>query len=191
MAPQRFNRQDLVATPWKNGAGLTREIVCEPAGSDMSSFDWRMSIAHIGQDGPFSLFPGVDRVITLLEGAGMRLLGQAAGLDHRLDQPLQPFAFAGDVALQGHLLGGECHDFNVMTRRGRCQAKVRVCRSATSLPAASAGLLMAVTGRWHANRESLLPGQGLWWRQPGPAWKVDNQDREAALLAVSIEPSHT
>lgn len=60
--------------PWKNGGGMTRELVCQPPDADMDSFDWRVSIAHIASDGPFSSFSGVDRIITLLSGGGVHLL---------------------------------------------------------------------------------------------------------------------
>ncbi len=62
----RFDRATLPATPWKNGGGVTREIVCQPPGAGLAAFDWRVSIATIASDGPFSLFAGIDRVITLL-----------------------------------------------------------------------------------------------------------------------------
>ena len=59
----RFALADLSPTPWKNGGGSTREIVCRPPGAGMDSFEWRVSIATIAQSGPFSVFAGVDRVI--------------------------------------------------------------------------------------------------------------------------------
>ena len=72
----RFDREHLPCVPWKNGGGVTREIVCYPAGADIQSFEWRMSIAEVARDGPFSDFSGIDRVITLLSGNGIRLVSQ-------------------------------------------------------------------------------------------------------------------
>ena len=89
----RFHRSALPAQPWKNGGGVTREVLCLPEGSGFERFDWRVSIAHIASSGPFSSFPGVDRVITLLEGAGVHLRSADGAIDHRLDTPLAPFAF--------------------------------------------------------------------------------------------------
>jgi environmental stress-induced protein Ves len=83
--------------PWKNGGGVTREIVCQPPGAGMDSFDWRVSIAHIASDGPFSAFPGIDRVITLLKGGGVHLSSADGQVNHRLGTPLAPFAFAGEA----------------------------------------------------------------------------------------------
>lgn len=196
-----FDRQQLPATPWKNGGGVTREIVCQPPGAGMDSFDWRVSIAHIASDGPFSRFEQVDRVITLLEGAGVRLRSSDGALDHRLDQPWEPFAFAGEAPVQGELIAGDCHDFNVMTRRGRCRARVVVYREAGTLPTTGAGLVMALAGRWQLARAAAAPGigasaawtlsanQGLWWQDGGGPrdLRPEVQGGPVALLAVSIE----
>lgn len=188
MAVTRFDRASLSAMPWKNGGGVTREIVCQPPGAGMERFDWRVSIAHIASDGPFSAFPGVDRVITLLEGEGVRLLASDGSFDHRLDTPLAPFVFAGESPVLGTLLAGDCHDFNVMTRREVCRAAVRVCRSAVDAVAASAGVLLAVHGHWRADVHALVPGEGLWWDDPGERrWVLSSDDDGAALLAVTIE----
>lgn len=188
MFMHRFDRATLPAMPWKNGGGVTREIVCQPPGADMSGFDWRVSIAHIASDGPFSVFAGVDRVITLLEGAGVRLQSTDGAFDHRLDQPLAPFAFAGEAPVQASLLHGDCHDFNVMTRRDACRAEVQVCRANDDLPSADAGLLMAVQGAWQIAQDTLAPGQGLWWQGQALRWPVRTTAPDAALLVVLIHP---
>jgi environmental stress-induced protein Ves len=199
MSHHRFDRRTLTATPWKNGGGVTREIVCQPAGADMHMFDWRVSIAHIDGDGPFSRFEGVDRVITLLEGAGVRLQSSDGRLDHRVDhplyQPLTPFVFAGEAPVMGTLLDGPCVDFNVMTRRNTCRATVAVCHGATAV-SAPAGLLMAVFGHWQAGDQTLAPGQGLWWNHGDLSWDLwcrqgsdlGHDLGSKALVAVSILP---
>ena len=115
---QRFDLNQIAASPWKNGGGSTREIACWPPGAGMEAFGWRISVATIDQPGPFSAFAGVDRQIMLLDGDGVHLRGE--GIDHVLDARWQPFAFSGDVALGCSLLGGTSTDFNVMARRGRC-----------------------------------------------------------------------
>ena len=66
--------QDAYETrPWKNGKGLTTEIYRSSTGADQGDFDIRISLAPITEDGPFSPFPGADRRITLIEGAGLDL----------------------------------------------------------------------------------------------------------------------
>ncbi|MDA7419063.1 HutD family protein [Xenophilus arseniciresistens] len=185
LMPQRFAVDALPATPWKNGGGSTREIACWPQGAGFEGFDWRVSIATIAASGPFSRFAGVDRIITLLDGPGVHMQGE--GVDHRLDTPLAPFAFSGDVAIEGTLLGGVgCSDFNVMTRRGRLRAQVQVLRGAADLAPAPHGLLLAWQGDWRAGDQALAQGQGLWWADAPAGWRLqeDEGNAPAALLAV-------
>jgi environmental stress-induced protein Ves len=101
--------------PWKNGGGQTAEIAVSPAGAGFGDFDWRISTAIVATDGPFSCFPEVDRVLTVIEGGAMRL--QVAGQVHLLDAASPPLAFAGEAPCTAELLAGPLLDFNVMTRR--------------------------------------------------------------------------
>ncbi len=48
--------------PWANGRGMTRELIRDPDGK------WRLSVADLEQDAPFSAFPGVDRLFILVAG---------------------------------------------------------------------------------------------------------------------------
>lgn len=100
---------------WKNGAGWTTEIAAGPAGTD--AFDWRVSVAEIDADSEFSRFPGIDRTLTVLEGAGIELHvdGSEPVL---LNERGRPHAFPGDAAARCRVLAGPTRDFNVMTRRG-------------------------------------------------------------------------
>lgn len=104
---------------WKNGGGLTREILVWP-GADWSL---RLSMATVGSDGPFSVFEGVDRTLTVLTGEGVDLT--VAGQQTRL-LPDLPFAFPGDAETSSRLIGGTVTDFNVMTRRARLTHHVEV-----------------------------------------------------------------
>ncbi|MGI4858448.1 MAG: HutD/Ves family protein, partial [Janthinobacterium lividum] len=70
----------LAPVAWKNGGGTTSEIAVWPRAASFDAFVWRVSVAEIAQDGAFSDFPGVDRTIVLLSGAGMDLEGGPAAL---------------------------------------------------------------------------------------------------------------
>lgn len=98
---------------WKNGAGWTREIVRTPETGD---WDWRLSIAEIEQDGPFSVFPGIDRELVLIRGNGLRLRF-SDGEVRELQPPHARLRFAGERAARSELLDGPTHDFNLMWRR--------------------------------------------------------------------------
>ena len=183
----RFERAGLPVRPWKNGGGVTREIVSWPVGSSVRDFDWRVSIAHIASSGAFSTFPGVDRVITLLEGSGVKLHSVDNTVNHRLDQPMRPFAFAGDKPVQANLLGPDCHDFNVMTRRAVCSASVQVISGNTALPTPAQGLFFCNGGHWLVNAHKLALGEGLWWHDGPRTWTLKPDSEQASLLAVLIQ----
>lgn len=106
------------AMPWKNGGGTTVEIVAWPQGAGMDEFDWRLSMATVSADGPFSLFPGIDRTLAVLDGEGIALAidGDAA---IALTPESQPLPFPADRAATARLIGGPVLDLNIMTRRGR------------------------------------------------------------------------
>jgi environmental stress-induced protein Ves len=112
---------DLVATPWKNGGGVTREIIAWPPGSDLTNFACRVSMAEVSEGGPFSVFPGVDRILTVLEGA---LTLDLPDREAHLDAASEPFAFPGDIAVSARTPATRVTDFNVMTRRGEASARV-------------------------------------------------------------------
>jgi environmental stress-induced protein Ves len=179
-----FATAKLPFTMWKNGGGMTREIVCQPPGAD--AFDWRVSIAHIAKDGPFSAFPGIDRVITLLEGGGVRLRSKDGTIDHKLENPLQPFAFAGEAVIDSSLLLGACDDFNVMTRRDTWRAEVSIFRQAVTLPASQGGVVLALRGDWRVAQEAVRPRAGVWWQGKTAGLSLESRSAHGILLAVTF-----
>jgi len=118
---------DYRSMPWKNGGGRTTEIAAYPPGATLDTFLCRVSLADVERDGPFSPFPGIDRTIVLLDGAGMRLHGIAR--ETELTTPFAPHAFSGDEAIDCTLVAGPVRDFNAMFRRGRARGSVAVARA--------------------------------------------------------------
>ena len=159
---QRIDVHALPTQRWKNGAGTTREVARGPADADFDDFDWRISLAEIERDAPFSAFPGIDRCIVLLQGAGMDLLGESGGTVQTL-KGMVPWTFDGERALAARLTGGPCSDFNVMTRRGRWRADVRVLHGAAAVASGHVTLLLAVEGTWQVGKEAIEPMQALLW----------------------------
>ena len=111
LAPAEYKR-----TAWKNGGGTTTELAISPENATFSDFLWRVSIAEVEADGPFSLFPGCERAIMLIEGAGMTLDAGDYG-SITLLEPLQSQSFSGDWPIFGRLVSGPVRDFNLMVRR--------------------------------------------------------------------------
>ncbi|MBB3066137.1 HutD/Ves family protein [Limibacillus halophilus] len=108
--------------PWKNGGGITREIAAFPEGADLADFEWRISMADVASDGPFSRFEGVDRTLCVLEGSiELTLQGGKAVV---LDPNSAPLGFPADEDVVARLPGGPVRDFNVMTRRKAAKHRV-------------------------------------------------------------------
>jgi len=110
---------------WKNGAGWTSEIlkVHDKDDRDSNDWDWRLSIAEIETDAPFSVFPGVERELVLLSGNGLRLRFDDGSV-HELLPPHDKLRFAGERVVVGELLDGATRDFNLMWKRDRCRAQL-------------------------------------------------------------------
>jgi len=104
--------------PWKNGKGETVEIAVFPPGASMDVFEWRISMASVANDGAFSLFPEIDRTLSILSGQGMSLTIDAAA-PVLLTMESDPLRFAADVPVDATLVDGAITDLNVMARRGR------------------------------------------------------------------------
>ena len=115
-----LRHRDRVAGPWANGGGITYEVLRSPEGG--ADFDWRVSIAEVASDGPFSPHPGVDRVLILLRGA-MDL--EIDGVSHEVSR-FSPIEFAGESYVASRLAQGPTMDLNVMTRRGRATSQVEL-----------------------------------------------------------------
>jgi hypothetical protein len=120
---------DYTVQPWKNGLGTTIELWRRERDGQLLV---RLSRAAVVEDGPFSVFPGIERNLTVLSGPGFRLTG--GGLDVRC-KPLVPVAFAGDVALHATgTMGQPSDDFNVMTARALPRPEVLLAQN-DNLPA--------------------------------------------------------
>lgn len=119
---------DFTAMPWANGKGVTLELA--RANDAEGRMLWRLSRAKVVEEGPFSLFPGVERNLTVLTGPGFDLVGE--GL-HLAARPLVPVAFAGDVLVRAVSVGAPSDDFNVMTARALPRPEVRVLTAAERL----------------------------------------------------------
>ena len=109
---------NLSPVSWKNGGGSTTEIAVFPPDAGFDEFDWRVSLATISADGPFSLFPGVERTLVLVEGHGMTL--DIDGEPTLVSKADPVAAFDGESRVEAKLNRGPSTDFNVMTRLDRC-----------------------------------------------------------------------
>ncbi len=168
-----LRRESYRRVPWRNGAGETEEIALCAAPDGSGDFDWRISMAPVLTAGPFSEFPAIDRILTVIEGAGLRLEWTDGGLEGGLDcLPGKPVPFPGDRPCKASLLGGPIVDLNVMTRRGRWQASVRKTSELTRQPTAAHHLIFALDGpvgaRVDGTEVALSEKDTLWLSAPFP-----------------------
>lgn len=198
---------DLVASPWKNGGGVTREIAAEfaPVSADTVAHDvafaWRVSVADVAQAGPFSRFAGVDRTLVLLEGAGMLLDEHDAGganvlSTHALTRVLDIARFDGAASIDARLVDGATRDFNLMVRRDVAHGSLEVWREAGShrIPAQTDTVLLY--GAQGVTRARVGEGDndGEWIAlETGDTLRIDfaqhveiETQGEGALLAITL-----
>jgi len=165
--------------PWRNGGGSTLEIATGPAMATLDDFAWRASIATIARDGPFSAFPGVDRTLVLLAGAGMRLT--IAERVVVLDALYAAVSFRGDDGSACALLDGTTRDFNFMWRRAAGAAQVQVIEQACRLGPADAVVCHAAEAAWTCACDG-ASGVAV---QAGHTWIAEGAD---AACGVSLAP---
>ena len=149
---------DYRTMPWANGRGTTVELLRED-GPDGLLF--RLSMASVIEDGPFSVFPGIERNLTVILGPGFRLDGPGLSLPCK---PLVPLAFAGDLPLQAAGTGMIASvDFNVMSARALPRPDVAVHHAPVTLPAGGTLYLFAldpgVINGMHVQRHDLVTSQ--------------------------------
>ena len=112
--------------PWKNGGGDKVGIALSPADDRRAGIERRGSMATLPNPPPFSIFPGIDRTLAILNGNGMTLdiEGRAPAL---LTTASNPLAFPADIPVAARLQDGAITDLNVMTRRaGLVHTLVRI-----------------------------------------------------------------
>lgn len=159
---------DCPPSPWKNGGGSTRQLLIHPAGASLDDFLYRISVADVASDGPFSHFPGVDRSLAILQGEGITL--------HHGDQPFAtlqtgqpPLAFDGELPLNSTRLNGPVRDFNVMSRRSAAQhdcqqQQLAAGRHALTMPACS--MLFVADGQLRIGSTLLQAMDAVWLEAP-------------------------
>ena len=113
---------DYITVPWKNGGGVTREILRVPP--EPTPFDWRLSLATIAAGGPFSAFEGYDRTLVLVRGAGVELNFARHG-GSKLTAPGQSVSFDGAWQTSCILLDGPSTDLNLIVSRQRSEYSSR------------------------------------------------------------------
>ena len=181
-APTVVRVADIAPAPWRNGGGVTRELLAWP-----DRHDWllRVSVADIHASGPFSAYPGVDRWFAVLEGGAVCL--ETAGAEPRelTAAQLALHAFSGDALTHCTALGSTTRDFNLMARRSRLRLRQQPLRERPGLETRAEGVglfvVQATEVREEAGPVCQLPDMALaWWPNP-----------QRALLSLDVGSART
>ncbi|MBV2181793.1 MAG: HutD family protein [Castellaniella sp.] len=153
--------QELQPTPWKNGGGVTRQIVIHPADASADDFIWRISAADVASAGPFSHWEDIDRILVLTEGGPMRLIRTDTGRETLLEAGTRLY-FAGETPYTAELPAGPVRDFNLMLRRKQAHGCVDMRSGHQKLPLRPGDtILHCVQGRYQADLPAHLGGRRI------------------------------
>ncbi|HBN29799.1 MAG: HutD family protein [Rhodobacterales bacterium] len=171
---------EFQTAPWKNGGGITHEIA---KAEDAQGLIWRLSIAEVASDGPFSAFVGLSRILTVIEGSGLVLDTPDGPLVAEL---LKPLAFSGDLPVTSRMVDGPIRDFNVIYDAARVRAKVAVLRGPQMQDFAGEPLaVLALGGRVLIDGKRVAPGEvGL----VDAGQRGMNIASDVAVLVVQLTP---
>jgi environmental stress-induced protein Ves len=177
-----LSSRDYKRMSWKNGGGITTELLLEP--KDDGAALWRLSIAEVTKSGPFSDFSGYMRTIMLIEGPGF-VLDFAGHPSKRLDRRYEPFPFDGGWKTDCTLIDGPVRDFNLMVSREGGPASLTVAtleRGGTSIEPAPTVIFHALEGDLSVSSHGLAQGDTL--RIDAPILPLSLDAQEAATVAV-------
>ena len=97
--------------PWANGRGTSYEV----ARSGGSDWIWRVAIAPVVEQGPFSILPGVDRQLVVMDEAPLEVT--VDGVTCLVGQG-EMASFAGESDVVARVPRGATRDCGLMVRRG-------------------------------------------------------------------------
>jgi environmental stress-induced protein Ves len=179
-----FRHNDFREGRWRNGRGVSWDIASDRPGDVI---DWRLAIARIDSDVPFSHYPGIDRIFTLIEGAGLSLDVAGAGV-LPVPEPFVPIYFSGDADCTSTLVNGPCRALNLFLRRGVLGARVIIHDGGGATSVGHAGDTLLFVLRGSGRLGDAILGLEDAARINGPAQMVLTPDAalyEAHLLAPS------
>ncbi len=126
---------DYPVVPWRNGRGLTREIAASAVAVARADADdagpalpaagpsWRISMATVDDEVPFSSFPGSRRVLGVVDGEGIELTVEGRMRALHRGETFGPFP--GEAPASAHPLDGPTLDLGLMIDPARARGDMR------------------------------------------------------------------
>jgi uncharacterized protein len=168
------------ALPWKNGGGTTRHLAQDVETEGQPG--WRLSLAEIDRDGPFSLFPGMRRHHVIVYGAGLTL--RTRDLEITAD-PFCPVTFDGDTTFTAILADGPCKAVNLIFDPRLVAASLQVITTETWSAQGTHSLILCLRGGATLEEPEgrIVPGQFTWVR--GSASIVPAPGAQLVCVAIT------
>jgi len=178
----QLTNRDYKRMSWKNGGGITTELLLEP--KDDGTALWRLSIAEVTKSGPFSDFSGYARTIMLIDGPGF-VLDFEGHPSRRLDKRYEPFPFDGGWKTDCTLIDGPVRDFNLMASREAGAASLTVAtleRGGIQVDAAKTVVFHVLEGDASVSGRTVPQGDTL--RVDDPMLPLSLDAPQSAIVAV-------
>ena len=176
---QLLSLDDYRAMPWKNGQGSTIELARD-AGQHLQQFLWRISMADVSRDGPFSFFPARQRMLCILDGEGIILQFEHMAAQQQLTQQ-SVYAFSGDLAVQSQLIDGPIRDFNLIYSAAHFHARMQkyADRTAGLSFSSSANVILIYN---HSATLTIEVDQQAYRLQPMQSIKIEKESGESRVF---------
>ncbi|MCW7536748.1 HutD family protein [Aquabacterium sp. A7-Y] len=186
-----FDLNEIPKVPWKNGAGLMRQIAVEPRGAGYESLDWHLAWAETTKNSPFSSFPGIDRSIVLLRGAGLRLTFLEDMTTVHFNDPKTPVFFKGEAKLHAEPIDGPTENLSILLRRDRFWSSATWVDKGNDLPPADAVFVLCMTGAVRLVGGDSPPlvlhaQQAALWRKGADGIRIEPVAKPPLALAVRL-----
>ena len=174
------------AEPWRNGGGITRTLAT-------NGTQWRVSVAQIERDGPYSQFDGITRVSFILRGNGVTLRDGSSVA--RLE-PFKAVEYDGGKEWNASLVDGPVTALTVMTVAGRYRTTLDAIVAATIVPPGRAAIVIALDSGLRysepgTSRAGIVePGQFMVVSSVDRTLRLEPDDRGAKpATIVTIRPA--
>ncbi len=118
---------DLEVQPWKNGAGIRRDLAHGRYKADDVDASWMMSLADISANADFSHYQGVTRWFLPITTGWITLNFQRDGIDFpvELHGESPPHKFSGEDKVNAVLHNGPIKALNLMTTDANANVDVQ------------------------------------------------------------------
>ncbi|WP_321867373.1 HutD/Ves family protein [Paraburkholderia tropica] len=155
----------LAVERWRNGGGVTRTLAAD-------GNRWRISLAEVERNGPYSRFDGISRLSLVLRGNGVTLRDKHTVV---MLKAFEAIEYDGAADWNATLIDGPVTALNVMTSKGRYRVKVRAIVEPLVVHAGCTAAVIATHGgcAWHDAPAEQNEGRAI--------------DAGSFLLAESVE----